>query len=57
MDIIEKAYPKQQIISVMSILQFNHNHIQLVGTGGLKSQLYPADYDFMTKIVNKLSIL
>lgn len=56
MDIIEKAYPKQQIITVMNVLQFNSNPIQLVGTGGLKSQLYPADYDFMSKIVNKLSI-
>lgn len=56
MDIIEKAYPKQQIISVMNILQFNNNPIQLVGTGGLKSQLYPADYDFMSKIIYKLSI-
>jgi hypothetical protein len=56
MDIIEKAYPKQQIISVMNILQFNNNPIQLVGTGGLKSQLYPADYDFMSKIIYKLSV-
>ena len=56
MDIIEKAYPKQQIINVMRILQFNNNPIQLVGTGGLKSQLYPADYDFMTPIINKLNV-
>lgn len=56
MDVIEKAYPKKQIITVMNILQFNYNPIQLVGTGGLASQLYPADYDFMSKIVYKLNI-
>jgi len=56
MDVIEKTYPKQQIITVMNILQFNSNPIQLVGTGGLKSQLYPADYDFMSKIIKKLSV-
>jgi hypothetical protein len=56
MDVIEKTYPKQQIITVMNVLQFNSNPIQLVGTGGLKSQLYPADYDFMSKIIKKLSV-
>lgn len=55
MDVLEKAYPNKEIINVMMILRFNHNIIQLVGTGGLKSQLYPADYDFMSKITNKLN--
>jgi hypothetical protein len=55
MDILEKGYPNKKIIDVMMLLRFNNNVIQLVGTSGLKSQLYPADYDFMSKITNKLN--
>ena len=31
--------------------------VDLVGTGGMASQYYPADFDFLTKIPNKIKIL
>jgi hypothetical protein len=48
--ILEKRYPEKEIRKTVNILRFNYNIIELVGTGSLKSQLYPSDYDFMTKI-------
>jgi hypothetical protein len=56
MDILEKSYPKQNIISIMNMLKYNKNPLELVGTGSMKAQYYPADYDFLSKITNKLSV-
>lgn len=56
MDIIKKSYPKGEIIDVMKICQFNKNPLVLVGTGALLSQYYPADFDFMSRILKKLDI-
>jgi hypothetical protein len=56
MDILEKAFPIQKILKTMEILQFGTDLIQLVGTGSLKSQIYPADFDFMEKITNKMGV-
>jgi hypothetical protein len=53
MDILEKNYPSQTLVPIMELLQFKDCHIQLVGTGSLKSQLYPADYDFLCKVEQK----
>lgn len=50
MSILEKRNPQVEIRKTMKILQFFDNVIELVGTSSLKSQLYPSDYDFMTKI-------
>lgn len=50
MNILEKKFPQQDIIWAMKKLQFGDNTLGLVGTSSLKSQLYAADYDFMTKI-------
>jgi hypothetical protein len=50
MNILEKKFPQQDIIWAMKKLQFGDNELGLVGTSSLKSQLYAADYDFMTKI-------
>jgi hypothetical protein len=48
-DILEKKYPTTEIRKTREILQFKNTTIELVGTGALKSQLYPADYDFIVK--------
>ena len=53
MSILEKRNPQIEIRKTLKILQFINNPIELVGTSSLKSQLYPSDYDFMTKI-NKI---
>lgn len=53
MIILNKRYPEREIRKTVDILRFNNNIIELVGTGSLKSQLYPSDYDFMTKIKYK----
>jgi hypothetical protein len=50
MIILEQRYPEKEIRKTVNILKFNNNIIKLVGTGSLKSQLYPSDYDFMTKV-------
>lgn len=50
MNILEKKFPQQDIIWAMKKLQFGDNELGLVGTSSLKSQLYAADYDFMSKI-------
>lgn len=50
MDILEKSFPKNKIVDVMNILEFGDNPIELVGTGSMASQFYPADYDFLSKI-------
>jgi hypothetical protein len=54
MDILEKSYPKNNIVSIMNLMEYNNNPLELVGTGSMKSQYYPADYDFLSKIKNKL---
>lgn len=56
MDILEKAYPIQKILHTMEILQFGKSQIQLVGTGSLKSALYPADFDFMEKVEDNMNV-
>lgn len=53
MDVLDNSFPKNKIVDVMNILEFGDNPIQLVGTGSMASQFYPADYDFLSKIKNK----
>ena len=50
MNIIEKKYPESELYPYISILKYKTNPIQLLGTGGNASQLYPSDIDFFTKI-------
>lgn len=51
MDILSKRYPSSQIVPVVNALTYRSGSVvvvpQLVGTGALKSQQYPADYDFL----------
>jgi hypothetical protein len=56
MDILEKSFPKQNIISIMNLLRYNKNPLELVGTGSMKAQYYPADYDFLSKIKKRLDV-
>lgn len=53
MDILEVKMPIVEIIKIMKMLQFKDSDIKLVGTGALQSQLYPADYDFLSKVDQK----
>jgi hypothetical protein len=53
MDIIEKKYPNQDIQPYLKILKWNKNVLQLLGTGGNASQLYPSDIDLFCKINEK----
>lgn len=53
MDILEVKFPVQEILKIMKMLQFKDSNIKLVGTGALKSQLFPADYDFLSKVDQK----
>lgn len=55
MSILEKQYPQLEIRSTLKILKFYDTPIELVGTSSLKSQRYPSDFDFMTKITKKYS--
>jgi hypothetical protein len=48
--LLEKQYPQKEIEKTYHILQFKNEPLELVGTAGLKRQLYPADYDFLSKI-------
>jgi hypothetical protein len=48
--LLEKQYPQKEIEKAYHILQFKNEPLELVGTAGLKRQLYPADYDFLSKI-------
>jgi hypothetical protein len=50
MDILENNEPPHEILPIMNSLRFKDTKIRLVGTGALKSQLYPADYDFLNLI-------
>lgn len=50
MNVLEKKYPQKDIFGAMKALKFANNPLELVGTSSLKSQLYAADYDFMSKI-------
>jgi len=49
-DILEKRFPPPSLLKVLDILKFNDNPLQLVGSGSLLSQQYPADYDLLTVI-------
>lgn len=55
MDVLEKKYSQKNIRKLLKILSFNKNIIQLVGTGSMQSQWYPADFDFLSIIHNKLN--
>jgi len=55
MDVLEKKYPQKNIRKLIKILTFNKNIVQLVGTGSMLSQWYPADFDFLSVITNKLN--
>jgi transposase len=48
--LLEKQYPQKEIEKAYHILQFKNEPLELVGTAGLKRQLYPADYDFLSKV-------
>ena len=50
MNVLEKKYPDKKIIKTFNILKFGSNKPELVGTGGMSSQYYPADYDFLCKV-------
>lgn len=50
MDILGKAFPKKELFRVYKTLQFNSVPIELIGTGGLNKQLYPADFDFNSNV-------
>jgi hypothetical protein len=52
-DILEKRYPPPSLLNVLDILKFNENPLQLVGSGSLLSQQYPADYDLLTVVRDK----
>ena len=53
MDVIEKKYPAQKLSPYLKILKWNRNKLQLLGTGGNASQLYPSDIDLFCKIEDK----
>lgn len=53
MNVLEKKYPEKKIIKTFNILKFGSNKPELVGTGGMSSQYYPADYDFLCKVKTK----
>jgi len=55
MDILEKKYLGRDTNFLYKVLQFKNNPVDLVGTGGMASQYYPADFDFLTKIPNKIN--
>jgi len=48
--LLEKKYPQSDIEKTYRLLKFNNEPLELVGTGGIKSQLYPADFDFVSKV-------
>ena len=50
MDILGKAFPKKELYRVYKTLQFEDIPIELIGTGSLNKQLYPADFDFNTNV-------
>jgi hypothetical protein len=50
MDILGKAFPQKQLYRVYKTLQFEDIPIELIGTGSLNKQLYPADFDFNTNV-------
>ena len=50
MDVIEKKYPSAIITPYIEILKWGNNPLQLLGTGGNRSQLYPSDIDLFSKI-------
>ena len=51
MDVIEKKYPTQKLYPYINILRFKDSPVDLLGTGGNASQLYPSDIDLFSKIV------
>jgi len=55
MDILEKKYLGRDTNFLYKVLQFKNNPVDLVGTGGMASQYYPADFDFLTKISGKVN--
>ena len=50
MDVIEKKYPTTIIQPYLQLLKWDDNVLQLLGTGGNASQLYPSDIDLFCKI-------
>ena len=50
MDVLEKSYPKKEIIRVMKVLKLGQNAVQLVGASAIASQYYISDYDLVSKI-------
>jgi hypothetical protein len=52
-DILEKRFPPPSLLKVLEMLKFNENPLQLVGSGSLLSQQYPADYDLLTVVRDK----
>lgn len=50
MSILDKRYPEMNIRKTFKILHFLSYPLELVGSAGLASQIYPGDFDFVTKI-------
>lgn len=50
MDILGKAFPKKELFRVYKTLKYDSVPLELIGTGGLNKQLYPADFDFNSHI-------
>lgn len=50
MDVLEPNYLSTKLNFLYKVLQLGNNPIRLVGTGSLKSQYFPADYDFLCQI-------
>jgi hypothetical protein len=55
MDISEKKNIPQDLLPYIKLLQLDNNKIQLMGTGGLKSQFYYSDFDLFSSIEKKLN--
>jgi len=55
MDISEKKNIPQDLMPYIKLLQLDNNKINLLGTGGLKSQFYYSDFDLFSSIEKKLS--
>ena len=55
MDVLEQKYLSRDLNFLLKVLQLDDNPIRLVGTGGLASQYYPADFDFLCAVKKKYS--
>jgi len=56
MDVLETKYLSRDLNFMYKVLDFNKNPIRLVGTSALASQYFPADFDFLCVVKNKLNV-